>query len=237
MTRQREATRSPYPLSEVALVTNFAPEASTECLRHEFFNQIRAIYLRLVPPEGQQEIPYAMDPYRFENKDGTAAVAVGLTSFGYVTSEYTHYEAFREESVRLFEIARKTFGISTLTRVGLRYTNLMRFERNKGIIPLDKLLKIGVKLPKGFPFHVNDPMLGFVVQTEGAVMNVRVEPRVRESPDREEAMFLTISHERTGQLTAVDMPKYVDTARLEARTLYKSVTPESYRKSFQGGEG
>jgi uncharacterized protein (TIGR04255 family) len=233
MQRPEKRARSQHPLVEVALVSSFPPEPAVDCLRHEFFNRIRQTYGHLVPPEWQGEIPPAFEPYRFHNADRSAAVVLGLTSFGFFTGAYSTHETFRAEALRLFELAQETFGISTLTRVGLRYTNIMRYERVDGLVPLDKFLRVGLKFPKTFPFTVDDPRLGFVIKKDETEMSVHIEPRVRQGEDADEAVFLVISHEKSGQLHADRLPEYVDEARAEARTLFKWLTLESYRKSFQ----
>ncbi len=224
-----------FPLGEVALVINFPPEASVECLRHRFHDRIRDRYSLLIPPETHPGVPPAFEPYRFDQEDGSSSVILALHSLGYVTYEYTGYRTFQQECLRLAGIARETFGLSRLTRVGLRYTNIIPFSRTDGRVPIEKYLRIGLKLPRGVEANFDRLHIRFAVPASPGEIDVIIEPRARRDDPKEEAIFLVLSYEQTGNLGMEAFAEYLDTAHGEARGLFKSLITDSYRRSLKEG--
>jgi hypothetical protein len=101
---------------------------------------------------------------------------------------------------------------------------------------MEKYLRAGLKLPKDISTNLDNLNIGFAVPVSDAVIDVRIEPRVKRDPAVDEAIFMILSYERTGELVMGHFADYLDAAREEARKLFKALLVDSYRKSFKEEE-
>lgn len=222
-----------YPINDVVVVVGFPTEPSIECLRHEFFNGIRDLYSEVIPPVLNINQPAALTPYRFETPDQSSAVFLAADSLGYATLKYEGYEAFKEAFLSLADLLRNTFNISDLTRIVLRYTNIFPYDRKNDEIPLSKYLKVGLSLPKGVPTNFQDFSLGFTLPLGDARVEVVIEPRAKQTPEIEEAIFLTLNYEKFHDIQVPEVGNFLDEAHEKTRYLFKSLINQTYWKSLE----
>ena len=235
MAMDKRLGRPHYSPAEVSLVVNFAPELAVESLRYKFYQQIRDIYGRLLAPEYVQGSTPAFEPYRFLNDDESAVVMLALNSFGYFTSNYTGYDGFRDECSRLANIVKSTFEISELNLVGWISTNIIPFTRSNDKVPLEKLLKIGLKLPKNVQTNLDNLSIRFLVPAKKAGIDVLIERKVK-TDSGEEALFLVLSYARAGNLAMEGFTDYLNDAHDQCSDLFSNLISDSRPSSAATGE-
>jgi len=109
----------------------------------------------------------------------------------------------------------------------LRLTYIMPFARVNGKVPLEKLVGVGLKLPKDVRTNLDNLSIRFVVPAQEAGIDVLIERKVKKDGSGEEAVFLVLSYERIGRLPIEDFSDCLDHAAKECRDLFKNLTADS----------
>lgn len=228
----RDKKRS-YPIKDVVAVAGFPAEPAVDCLRHEFFDRIRDRYSIVFPPVVDYDQPTAFTSYRFETPDKGAAIFLSAESLGYANVDYEGFEGFKDAFLSLVNLLSITFNVSDLTRLALWYTNIIPFERKDNEIPLSRFLKLGLALPKGVSAKYLDVNIDFTIPAGNGFLEVAIEPRVKDLPDPEEAIFFTLKYETRQRIKVADVAKNLDEAHERTRDLFKSLINQTYWKSLK----
>ena len=221
------------PLEEVVFEIRFPGETAIECRRHEFQAMIRDTYPRLLVPESKLEAPIALEPYRFAKDDESAGVMLGLNRLGHYTKGYQGFPFFKAECLRLIEIFQSLFSVDTLTRIGLRYVNIMPFVRERGFIPVEKYFDLAAKMLELLPNRFEDFSTAFVIPVERGKITIRIE-RVMEKGGTEEAMLLDFDYEEQEDLLMAQVDQYLDRAHERSKSLFRQLLTDSYRSYMEG---
>ncbi|MFH1114482.1 MAG: TIGR04255 family protein [Pseudomonadota bacterium] len=222
-----------YPIRDVVALVGYPAEPVVECHRHKFFHGIRDRYSVAAPLVVDYDNPTAFPSYRFEDPDKGAAVFLSAESLGYATTRYDGFAQFRKAFLSLVDLLGATFEISELTRVALWYTNVLPFERKHDAIPLSRFLKVGMSLPKEIPAKYLDVNINFTIPAGKGFLEVAVQPRYKDFPEPQEAIFLTLKYEMRQKIGILDVSKHLDDAHEETQNHFRSLINQTYWKSLE----
>lgn len=223
------------PLVEVVCELRFHGELEIECRRDEFQKKVKKNYPKLFVPNVKHGSPAALTPYRFETVDESQGIMISLSSFAFYSRKYQGYSMFSKELFRLVELFGKTYPVDELTRLGWRYINIIPFAREEGMVPLERLFKLGFKLPEALPDRHKNLSLKLQSQVGRGVIITKLESTTRRS-DAQEVFLLDLDYSITEDLRLKDVKKYINEARLCSRSTFEGFITEDYRNYLKGGE-
>jgi len=221
------------PLIEVVFEIRFPPELAVEGRRHEFWEKVRDVYPSLLVPTGSPGQLLSLIPYRFEQEDNQAGIMMAINRFSLYVRKYEGFRKFKEEFLRMHRLFGETFSLDRVTRIGLRYINLIPFGREDGLIPLNRFLTLGFQWPPVIPERFKNLSLTFISRIDGGTITTKLEPVVRD--DGREALLLDFdySKEREG-LVFTQVDTYMDEARAFIRQLFEALITDEYRQYLKG---
>ena len=226
------------PLVEVVFEIRFPGDLGVECEKHRFWNKIRNEYPKVYVPRSAPDEAVALMPYKFRSEDGHTTVMLALNSFAVSSSRYPGFERFREEVIRLYELFSDIYSISTVTRIGWRYINVIPFVRENGVIPLDRYLLLGFKIPNSIPERFKTLSLTFESSGTNGVSIITKLDTLKRSDKTEEALLLDFDYGRTGKdgkdLQFKKVPAYLDEAHANTRQLFEDFITDEYRQYLRG---
>ncbi|MGB8657691.1 MAG: TIGR04255 family protein [Candidatus Zixiibacteriota bacterium] len=139
------------PLVESVFEIRFPPELSIECRKDEYYDQIRNEFPEINLPLVDSPEPYAMRNYLFRDSKKEKGIQFSINKCSFHRYAYFGFNQFKVEALKYLRLFAERFKIQTLNRVGLRYVNHIPILREDGVIPLDKFLNFGYKIPKSIP--------------------------------------------------------------------------------------
>lgn len=226
------------PLVEVVFEIRFPGDLGVECEKHHFWKKIRDQYPKVYVPKPTQDEAVALMPYKFRSEDGHTTVMLALNSFAVSSSSYPGFERFRGEVMRLYEIFSKIYSIYTVTRIGWRYINVIPFLRENGVIPIDRYLKLGFKIPETIPERFKSLSLTFESSGINGVSIITRLDTLKRSDKTEEALLLDFDYGRTNEdgsdLQFKKVPAYLDEAHANTRQLFEDFITDEYRQYLRG---
>ena len=221
-----------YPnssLVEVVCEIRFSAELAIECKRNEFFDKIRDTYPNILLPQsiGIQTNP--VTAYRFENESQTAGITLALNRFSFYEKDYSGHKKFIKEFTRLANTLIATYPLRDLQRLGWRYINIIPFSREDGIVPLNRFVAAGIKVPEGISDQFENLGIVFVSRVSDGAITTRIESILR-SNDQQEALLLDFDFAMTEKLQASKIGTYVRKAHKQTRVLFESLITDEYRQ-------
>ena len=226
------------PLVEVVFEIRFPGDLIIECEKNKFWNLIRDEYPNILVPQSQPDQALALLPYKFRKADGSMTVMVALNSFAISVSKYPGYKVFEKEILRIFELFQSVYQIEKLNRVGWRYINIIQFVRENNVIPLDKFLTIGFKIPSSIPEKFTKLNLTFESLTEDGASIITDLQTIEKTGANNEALLLDFDYGRmcssTHQLISKKVPEYLAEAHDKTRQLFEDFITDEYRQYLKG---
>ena len=221
-----------YPnssLVEVVCEIRFSAELAIECKRNEFFDKIRDTYPNILLPQsiGTQTNP--VTAYRFENESQNAGITLALNRFSFYEKDYSGHKKFIKEFTRLANTLIATYPLRDLQRLGWRYINIIPFTREDGIVPLNRFVAAGIKVPEGISDQFENLGIVFVSRVADGAITTRIESILR-SNDQQEALLLDFDFAMTEKLQASKIGAYVRKAHKQTRALFESLITDEYRQ-------
>lgn len=225
------------PLTDVACEVRFKGEMQVECERHHFWERIRKDYCDILVPHVQgvgQAL--ALQHYKFRDPKTGRTVAVALNSLAFSEAKYSGHRAFIEEFDRLLRLFREVFpGIGTITRVGWRYINVMPFSREDGLVPLGRILRVGVSLPDEMFRQTCTLNLEWGGKAFGGEVTIRLSAAMQKELPGQEALIFDIDFGKVGPDIRWESTKSViENARKACRSIFEGSITDEYRNYLRG---
>jgi uncharacterized protein (TIGR04255 family) len=140
------------PLIEAVFMVRFhgnlAVDAAKDQIQKAFAPEFPAL---LIPDLAKIKNHPLLAPLRLANASDTELVEFSISSFSYHQKAYTHWKEFKARAhsmlSRFLDIAK----IGAVQQTGLRYVNHIPVLREDGLVPLNRFLKFGFRLPSSIP--------------------------------------------------------------------------------------
>lgn len=111
------------PLKDVACEVRFDGQLEVETQRHLFYNKIRNAYPIIEVPGSRQNVPNALQHYRYRNSEQDKVVSVAINSLAFSTLDYQGHVSFLSDFKKISREFFGTYGITKFERIGWRYIN------------------------------------------------------------------------------------------------------------------
>ena len=217
------------PLVEAVFEIRFPPELSIETKRDEFYNKIRMEFPEINLPLVSDQEPYALKTYLFKDSKREKGVAYSINKFSYHCYKYYGFERFKEESLKYMKMFFEHFKIRDLDRTGLRYVNHIPIVTEGGVIPIERYLNFGYKLPDSIPEKYN--LLHTVIFVKSGKGNLRVLVQYLKRPDplQTEIILLDFDYFLEGKLSVSDIETYLNESHQHTKKIFEDLTTDEYK--------
>ncbi len=220
------------PLIEAVFEITFPPELSIETKRDEFYKKIRNEFPEINLPLQTDQEPYPLKNYLFRDTKREKGVAYSINKFSYRCYKYYGFARFKEESLRHLKMFAEYFGIKNLERTGLRYVNHIPILSEDGVIPVERYLHFGYKLPESIPEKYN--LLHSVIFVRLGKGNLRILIQYVKRPDppdplRSEIILLDFDYFLEGKLSSANIETYLDDSHQHTKKIFEDLTTEEYK--------
>ena len=221
------------PLVEVVCEIRFPWDLAIECRRHEFHKLIKEQYSGIFVPRPDPGQALETTPYRFEDPERHAGVMVAVDKFAYYETGYAGHQKFIAEFIRLAQVFADVFGLHKLNRVGWRYINIIPFTRESGVLPLRRLLNLGVKVPKSVSEDFENLSIVLISRVSDGSITTKLQSLIRPE-DKQEAFLLDFDFGMTEALVFSKLLSYVKTAHDHTQALFEELITDEYRQYLRG---
>lgn len=221
------------PLVEVVSEIRFPGELAIECRRNDFFDRIRNEYPKILIPQSGNKPITSLTPYRFENESQTAGIMMDIDRFSFFDRDYAGHKRFIKEFVRLAKILGEIYSIKKLNRLGWRYINVIPFNREDEIIPIQRFINFGFKLPEGISNKFTNFSVVFMSKVQDGTVTTRIESIIR-SEDQQEALLMDFDFAMTEEITLSRINSCVNKAHKQTRALFENLITDEYRHYLRG---
>ncbi|MBI5366501.1 MAG: TIGR04255 family protein [Planctomycetes bacterium] len=222
------------PLSETTSELHFPGEPAIECHRDEIYAAVRRELPEVhVPTSLPQQAP-ALQHYKFTNAEGTRYISIAINSLAYTTKRYPGFAGFKEEALACLTGIGKRFQLDGLTRVGLRYINIIPFARRDHTVPLSDFLKVRVELPGEDAAPPAEIAIALAKPCGDGTLTTRLES-LRSSDKAREAILLDFDFALASEKSPLKFAKiadYLDAGHAYTKAHFESLITERYRKSM-----
>lgn len=217
------------PLVEAVFEIRFPPELSIETKRDEFYNKIRMEFPEINLPLVSDQEPYALKTYLFKDSKREKGVAYSINKFSYHCYKYYGFARFKEESLKYMKMFFEHFKIRDLDRTGLRYVNHIPIVTEGGVIPIERYLNFGYKLPDSIPEKYN--LLHTVIFVKSGKGNLRVLIQYLKRPDplQTEIILLDFDYFLEGKLSVSDIETYLNESHQHTKKIFEDLTTDEYK--------
>jgi len=217
------------PLVEAVFEIRFPPELSIETKRDEFYNRIKMEFPEINLPLVSDQEPYALKTYLFRDKKREKGVAYSVNKFSYYCYKYYGFAKFKEESLKYLTMFCKHFNINSLDRTGLRYVNHIPIVTEDGVIPIERYLNFGYKLPNSIPEKYN--LLHTVIFVKLGKGNLRVLIQYLRRPDplQTEIILLDFDYFLEEELFVSNIETYMNESHQHTKKIFEDLTTEEYK--------
>lgn len=155
------------PLAEVVFELKFPGSFAVWSGLERFQKAVGTDYPRLFVPAVQPGQFPALIPFRLSSQDDSRSINVALNLFSVMARSYGVFPEFRAEFDRLFSEFRKMHNPPTLTRLGLRYINVLPVAPTVtgSILPiLHPWLDMKTEVPEGLRRPVSESSTALVLE-------------------------------------------------------------------------
>jgi len=217
------------PLIESVFEITFPPELSIETKRDEFYKRIRKEFPEINLPLQTDQEPYPLKNYLFRDAKREKGVAYSINKFSFHCYKYLGFARFKEESLRYLKMFAENFGIENLERTGLRYVNHIPIITEEGVIPIERYLHFGYKLPHSIPekFSLLHSVI-FVKLGEGN-LRILVQYLRRSDALQTEIILLDFDYFLEGKLSFSNIETYLDDSHKHTKKIFEDLTTEEYK--------
>jgi len=217
------------PLIEAVFEITFPPELSIETKRDEFYKKIRNEFPEINLPLQTDQEPYPLKNYLFRDTKHEKGVAYSINKFSYHCYKYYGFARFKEESLKYLKMFAEYFGIKSLERTGLRYVNHIPILSEDGVIPIERYLHFGYRLPDSIPEKYN--LLHTVIFVKLGEGNLRILIQYQKLPDalQSEIILLDFDYFLEGKLSFSNIETYLDDSHKHTKKIFEDLTTEEYK--------
>jgi uncharacterized protein (TIGR04255 family) len=220
------------PLVETVFEIRFSGEPAIECHRDEFYESVRARFPKvLVPQVGPGQFP-ALTPYHFRSADEKTSLMTAINRFAYSTRSYDGFASFKEQALSYMSLFGERFRLRALTRTGLRYINIIPFNREGGLLPIERYFRLRVELPSANPSLSSNISFRTAIPTANGSLTLRLECVT--SSEQQEAFLLDFDYAKISELSFDRLAEYLDESHAETKMLFENIITDEYRKFMTG---
>ncbi len=220
------------PLLEAVFEIRFPGEPAVECHRDEFFALVRGEFPMVWVPHLEAGQSPALSPYHFRSADEKSSLMIAINRFAYSTRTYTGFASFKREAMKHTAAFVQKFGLQKLNRTGLRYVNIIPFNREQGLLPIERYFQFRVEVPPAKSSQVSNLSLGYSVPREDGSLTIRIECVA--SPDQRPAFLLDFDYAKEKELTVDHLEKYIDESHQETKLFFETIVTDEYRNFMRG---
>ena len=161
---------------------------------------------------------------------------VALNSLAYSEPSYRGHKAFIDEFDRLSGIFKRTYPkISQITRIGWRYTNVMPFVRESGLVPLNRMTNLEISLPDKLFGNSSSLDLKWKGRCMDGELLLRVAVVNRKDAPKQEALLLDIDFgQDRSDMKWEDARSVVEDGRRKCRSIFEGLITDGYRDYLRG---
>ena len=217
------------PLTEVGLEIRFPSDLSIESRRGEFHKKIRKDYPHLFVPKAIAGEAPALQRYRFMSEDRIRRMHFSINRFSFHTTKYEGFPEFEEESLIYLRLFCKTYDISELNRIGLRYVNLIPIQSEDGVIQISKYLKFGYKLPQAIPNKIELFDTTLLIGLNQGKLRILVQYQEREGSDTRENILLDFDYFVEGKFKTEELQNCIAQAHQHTKRVFENLIADEYR--------
>ena len=217
------------PLVESVFEIRFPPELSIETKKDEFYNKIKIEFPEINLPLVTDQEPYALKTYLFRDNKRERGVAYSVNKFSYHCYKYYGFAKFKEESLKYLTMFCEHFNVNSLDRTGLRYVNHIPIVTEEGVIPIERYINFGYKLPNSIPERYN--LLHTVIFVKLGIGNLRVLIQYLKRPDpmQTEIILLDFDYFLEEKLLVSNIETYIDESHKHTKKIFEDLTTEEYK--------
>jgi uncharacterized protein (TIGR04255 family) len=219
------------PLIEAIFEIRFPAEISIKCKTDLFYNKIKANFplLAMLPP-GASHI------YDFLNKEKNEIIRVGLDRISYHAKKYEGgFSKFQEDALKYLYCFIDTYQIGKIRQTGLRYVNHIPIVKIDGVIPLEKYINFGYRLPsKNIPnkFELLNTIL--VVRIDGGKLKILIEAKQMPDITKTDILVLDFDFMFFEKLDVKKIVEYIAESHGHTKAIFEDLISEEYKKVMEG---
>lgn len=221
------------PLIESVFEIRFPGNLSIECKRDLFYNKIKNIFPQILIPQITNAKAPALEPYRFQDKNDSKGIMVGINKIAFYCKKYKGFEYFKEDVLKYFTIFNGLFKITKLNRIGLRYINMIPVIREKEILPFHHYLNIEINLHNITSDNFKDLSIILTTPVNNGNITTRIKSATSEDKTKE-AIILDFDYSKEMNLNFKSIEKYLNESHKHTKFFFESLITKDYKKYMDG---
>lgn len=212
------------PLVEAVFEIRFSANLSIDCKKDQYCEKIKDEFPILFFPTKMPSPPIIS--YRLANKDDKNGVIFSINSFAFSCRIYKGFSRFERDCVAFVMDFVHLFGIEELTRIGLRYINHIPIIREKGLIPLNRYLNFGYRLPNSIPEGIENFSNEFITKCNEGKIRTVISDLIH---DNNEFIILDFDYFFDGKLESREISDYLKKSHEKTKQFFLDITTEEYK--------
>lgn len=220
------------PLAEVVFELRFPGEPAVECRRDEYYATIRSDFPYVWVPDVEVGKPPALQPYQFKSEGDAQTVMAAINRFAYSTKRYGGFACFKPRALELAGGFCDRFGIRKLSRIGLRYINIIPFVRDVGRIPWQQYFTVRMNLPANAFDCLTSVNIAYEAKCDAGTITTRI-ACVR-SGEADEAFLLDFDFAKTESATTAGLSAAIQEAHDETKRVFQEIVSDQYKSVMRG---
>ncbi|MEK7849397.1 MAG: TIGR04255 family protein [Candidatus Omnitrophota bacterium] len=221
------------PLIEVVFEIRFPAEFAIKCKTDLLYHQIKSVFPIIV-----EHRPESGFIYDFLNKSQKEIIRLSLDRVSYHAKEYSGgFAKFQEDALKYLQLFINTYKIEKLTRTGLRYVNHMPIVKINGLVPLEKYINFGYKLPgTRIPNQFEQLHTILVVKIDTGKLKILLQTKEITDITKTEVLVLDFDFMYTGQLDAKNIVEYIAKSHTYTKDIFEDLIASEYKKVMRGDQ-
>ena len=219
------------PLIEAVFEIRFPAEISIKCKTDLFYNKLKKDF-----PILAAHPPGSIHMYDFLNKDQNEIIRLGLDRISYHTKKYDGgFAKFQEDALKYLYFFINIYNIEKLMKTGLRYINHIPIVKIDGVVPLERYINFGYKLPsKHIPdkFELLNTIL--VVKIDRGKLKILIETKEMADSTKTEVLVLDFDFMFFGKLDVKNIVEYISDSHKHTKSIFEDLISDEYKKVMRG---
>ncbi|MCK4329817.1 TIGR04255 family protein [candidate division WOR-3 bacterium] len=222
------------PIVQAVVEIKFPAELSIECRKDEYYEKIRKDFPNILVPVIDRPDPYPLRNYKFETMDKFRMITFSINRFSYHTKRYVDFKEFSTMAIKYSKMFCDLYKISSLKRIGLRYINHINITRQNGLIPIDKYLNFGYKLPESIPSNFDLFQSILLSKFDDAKLRILINSEPTQAGG--EIIVLDFDFSYEGELVTDDYADYLNKSHGYTKCVFEDIISSEYKKFMKKGE-
>ncbi len=221
------------PLNHVICEIQFRPQLSIDTKKDLLYKKFCDIFPNIQFGGFQQNNSLPQNPITFTNP--SEGLILGIDRFAFFQNKYTGHKNFHKSFLNYLTKFNDVINFSAITRLGLRYINLIPFTRNseKAIVPFEDFFNIDIKLPTPLSTDFENLDLNFVSKTING--NITTKIAVLAKGSESEAFILDIdSAVKKEDMKIKNSHEFLSTAHIQSHQVFDNILTQKYIDYLKG---